>query len=278
MQNPYLQIACKGITQFSQEQIGLKMGQKLFASRGDFRVAIFSRFGIVPDTIKGCNCRYNSCFRFYVQTNEASITQGTRQEIQRGGYADPVGWEKLPSNWSKFRHRFCYSWGLGFTVWIYSFLTVMICSEKKLSSFHHVWICDIAGNIVFFYSSSGATVYLLCRNKERGETALNQIRSKTGNMNVHLEAWYFNTYFSFWLICKIQLLLMFYGKIMAELTLQLLSCRRYVIFHLLMKSNHLQQNSLPWTNHSMSWWALLLQNIVFLISGCSLFLICVITR
>ena len=35
--------------------------------------------------------------------------------------------------------------------------------------------------------SSGATVYLLCRNKERGEAALNQIRSKTGNENVHLE-------------------------------------------------------------------------------------------
>lgn len=36
-------------------------------------------------------------------------------------------------------------------------------------------------------ASRGATVYMLCRNKGRGETALNQIRSKTGNMNVHLE-------------------------------------------------------------------------------------------
>uniref|UniRef100_A0A453SBP6 Uncharacterized protein n=1 Tax=Aegilops tauschii subsp. strangulata TaxID=200361 RepID=A0A453SBP6_AEGTS len=36
-------------------------------------------------------------------------------------------------------------------------------------------------------ASHGATVYMLCRNKERGETALNEIRSKTGNMNVHLE-------------------------------------------------------------------------------------------
>jgi dehydrogenase/reductase SDR family protein 12 len=36
-------------------------------------------------------------------------------------------------------------------------------------------------------ASRGATVYMLCRNKERGETALSQIRSKTGNMNVHLE-------------------------------------------------------------------------------------------
>ncbi|TVU08012.1 hypothetical protein EJB05_41394, partial [Eragrostis curvula] len=36
-------------------------------------------------------------------------------------------------------------------------------------------------------ATRGATVYMLCRNKERGEAALNQIRSKTGNANVHLE-------------------------------------------------------------------------------------------
>lgn len=36
-------------------------------------------------------------------------------------------------------------------------------------------------------ASHGATVYMVCRNKERGEAALNQIRSKTGNANVHLE-------------------------------------------------------------------------------------------
>ncbi|XP_066377798.1 uncharacterized protein [Miscanthus floridulus] len=36
-------------------------------------------------------------------------------------------------------------------------------------------------------ASHGATVYMLCRNKERGEAALNQIRSKTGNANIHLE-------------------------------------------------------------------------------------------
>ncbi|RLM48740.1 hypothetical protein C2845_PMPSC004506 [Panicum miliaceum] len=36
-------------------------------------------------------------------------------------------------------------------------------------------------------ASHGATVYMLCRSKERGEAALNQIRSKTGNENVHLE-------------------------------------------------------------------------------------------
>ncbi|CAL5185374.1 unnamed protein product [Lathyrus oleraceus] len=33
----------------------------------------------------------------------------------------------------------------------------------------------------------GATVYLVCRNKERGEAALSQIQTKTGNQNVHLE-------------------------------------------------------------------------------------------
>ncbi|KAG8075404.1 hypothetical protein GUJ93_ZPchr0006g45422 [Zizania palustris] len=36
-------------------------------------------------------------------------------------------------------------------------------------------------------ASRGATVYMLCRNKERGEAALSQIKSKTGNSNVHLE-------------------------------------------------------------------------------------------
>ncbi|KAF7820328.1 dehydrogenase/reductase SDR family member 12 [Senna tora] len=33
----------------------------------------------------------------------------------------------------------------------------------------------------------GATVYLVCRNKEKGEAALSKIQSKTGNQNVHLE-------------------------------------------------------------------------------------------
>ncbi|XP_028799952.1 dehydrogenase/reductase SDR family member 12-like [Neltuma alba] len=33
----------------------------------------------------------------------------------------------------------------------------------------------------------GATVYLVCRNKERGEDALSKIQSTTGNPNVHLE-------------------------------------------------------------------------------------------
>lgn len=33
----------------------------------------------------------------------------------------------------------------------------------------------------------GATVYMVCRNKERGEAALSQIQSATGNKNVHLE-------------------------------------------------------------------------------------------
>ncbi|KAG5051134.1 hypothetical protein AAZX31_02G074000 [Glycine max] len=33
----------------------------------------------------------------------------------------------------------------------------------------------------------GATVYLVCRNKERGEAALSDIQTKTGNQNVYLE-------------------------------------------------------------------------------------------
>ncbi|KAK4784577.1 hypothetical protein SAY86_018945 [Trapa natans] len=36
-------------------------------------------------------------------------------------------------------------------------------------------------------ASRGANVYLICRNKERGEAALSQIKSSTGNSNVHLE-------------------------------------------------------------------------------------------
>ncbi|XP_050214995.1 uncharacterized protein LOC126666078 [Mercurialis annua] len=36
-------------------------------------------------------------------------------------------------------------------------------------------------------ASRGATVYMVCRNKERGEAALSKIRSTTGNQNVHLE-------------------------------------------------------------------------------------------
>ncbi|XP_057974508.1 uncharacterized protein LOC131162245 isoform X2 [Malania oleifera] len=34
---------------------------------------------------------------------------------------------------------------------------------------------------------SGATVYMVCRNKEKGEAALSEIQSMTGNQNVHLE-------------------------------------------------------------------------------------------
>lgn len=36
-------------------------------------------------------------------------------------------------------------------------------------------------------ASRGASVYLLCRNKERGEAALSKIQTKTGNQNVYLE-------------------------------------------------------------------------------------------
>ncbi|EEF38096.1 dehydrogenase/reductase SDR family member 12 [Ricinus communis] len=36
-------------------------------------------------------------------------------------------------------------------------------------------------------ASRGATVYMVCRNKERGEAALSNIQSTTGNQNVHLE-------------------------------------------------------------------------------------------
>ena len=40
--------------------------------------------------------------------------------------------------------------------------------------------------------TSGATVYLVCRNKERGEAALSEIQTRTGNQNVHLEVLLFS--------------------------------------------------------------------------------------
>ncbi|XP_057794667.1 uncharacterized protein LOC131010966 isoform X2 [Salvia miltiorrhiza] len=36
-------------------------------------------------------------------------------------------------------------------------------------------------------ASRGATVYIVCRSRERGEAALSKIQSATGNKNVHLE-------------------------------------------------------------------------------------------
>ncbi|GLJ26378.1 hypothetical protein SUGI_0508270 [Cryptomeria japonica] len=36
-------------------------------------------------------------------------------------------------------------------------------------------------------ASRGANVYMVCRNKEKGEAAISEIRSKTGSANVHLE-------------------------------------------------------------------------------------------
>jgi hypothetical protein len=131
------------------------------------------------------------------------LLQGACKEIQRGGYADPIGWEKLPSNWSEFWHWFCYSWGFGFTVWIYSLFQSDDLFWKKWSIYWSIMWFPIKN--VGLYSSSGATVYMLCRNKDRGEAALNQIRSKTGNANVHLEVWCLLILLHVW---KIQLFFM----------------------------------------------------------------------
>ncbi|KAL3737127.1 hypothetical protein ACJRO7_025967 [Eucalyptus globulus] len=38
-------------------------------------------------------------------------------------------------------------------------------------------------------ASRGANVYMICRNKERGEAALSSIKSTMGNPNVNLEVW-----------------------------------------------------------------------------------------
>ena len=41
--------------------------------------------------------------------------------------------------------------------------------------------------LISLFSGSGANVFMICRNKERGEAAVSTIRSVTVNPNVHLE-------------------------------------------------------------------------------------------
>jgi len=48
---------------------------------------------------------------------------------------------------------------------------------KSVTKFYNVCLCF----------SSGATVYMVCRNKERGQEALSKIQTSTGNQNVYLE-------------------------------------------------------------------------------------------
>jgi hypothetical protein len=48
-----------------------------------------------------------------------------------------------------------------------------------------LWFCF--GFVFLGHGTRGATVYLLCRNKERGEKAVENIRTKTGNPKVSLE-------------------------------------------------------------------------------------------
>ena len=43
--------------------------------------------------------------------------------------------------------------------------------------------------------ASGANVYMVCRNKERGEAALSKIQEATGSKNVYLEVVVFAMHF-----------------------------------------------------------------------------------
>lgn len=56
--------------------------------------------------------------------------------------------------------------------------TLLVCSQEGCS--------HIISYLVLF---SGATVYMVCRSRERGEAALSKIRSTTGNPNIHLEVY-----------------------------------------------------------------------------------------
>jgi len=46
---------------------------------------------------------------------------------------------------------------------------------------------DYIGIEITFITCRGATVHLVCRSKERGEKAVEEIKAKTGNSNVSLE-------------------------------------------------------------------------------------------
>lgn len=43
---------------------------------------------------------------------------------------------------------------------------------------------------LYFFLTSGATVYIVCRNAEKGEAAVSEMQTKTGNPNIHLEVYY----------------------------------------------------------------------------------------
>lgn len=53
--------------------------------------------------------------------------------------------------------------------------------------FNRLMYIKCKGELILLCVFSGATVYMVCRNKERGEAALSKIKSATGNKNVYLE-------------------------------------------------------------------------------------------
>lgn len=58
---------------------------------------------------------------------------------------------------------------------------------KQFSSFSYVCFWNFVLLSLKLDIMINETVYLVCRNKERGEAALSDIQTKTGNQNVYLE-------------------------------------------------------------------------------------------
>ncbi|KAA8537963.1 hypothetical protein F0562_027457 [Nyssa sinensis] len=61
-------------------------------------------------------------------------------------------------------------------------LTMFLLKTWRLTAFSLYGYLNFTKSAFF-----GATVYMVCRNKERGEEALSRIQSMTGNQNIHLE-------------------------------------------------------------------------------------------
>lgn len=66
-------------------------------------------------------------------------------------------------------------------------LRVNIIQNSRKSRFSVDTKNTFFGQFLFIIIHRGASVYLLCRSKERGEAALSKIQTKTGNKNVYLE-------------------------------------------------------------------------------------------
>lgn len=83
-------------------------------------------------------------------------------------------------------------WSLELTLVLVTPLLKVLLHGKAFSvienDFCHINVYKVFLFFFFFsFYNSGATVYMVCRNKERGEEALSKIQNSTGNQNVYLE-------------------------------------------------------------------------------------------